>query len=210
MSAPANVLLVDDNPKYLKDALPYYGYNVRVAIDGIQALEILATEKTDFDIILLDIMMPNLDGWQTLKAIRKLEKTKYIPIIMITALSDEQKIVAGLKNGADDYITKPFVLPNLLARLEAVLRRSEWTKQAKDGSKELSFKSNAPLKTLTNRELEVLTLAAKGANNKNIAEKLVLREVTVKSHLNSIFKKLNVTSRTQAVLLSIQMDLIKN
>jgi len=204
-----NVLLVDDNPKYLKDALPYYGYNVRVAIDGIQALEILTTENVDYDIVLLDVMMPNLDGWGTLKAIRKLEKTKFTPVIMITAISEEQKVIAGLKNGADDYITKPFVLPNLLARIEAVLRRSEWLKQL-TSAKELPFKSKSKLQTLTNREKEVLTLVAKGANNKDIAEKLVLREVTVKSHLNSIFKKLSVTSRTQAVLLAMQMELIKN
>ena len=210
MSALANILLVDDNPKYLKDALPYYGYNVRVAIDGIQALEVLTTEKNKFDLVLLDIMMTNLDGWETLKSIRKLEKTKYLPVIMITAVSEEQKVIAGLKNGADDYITKPFVLPNLLARMEAVLRRSEWAKQAQNSLNQLPFKSDAPVKMLTNRELDVLTLAAKGANNKDIAEKLVLREVTVKSHLNSIFKKLGVTSRTQAVLLAMQMDLIKN
>lgn len=121
MSSPANILLVDDNPKYLKDALPYYGYNVRVAIDGLQALEILTTEKNDFDLVLLDVMMPNIDGWQTLKAIRTHNKTKYLPVIMITAVSEEQKVIAGLRNGADDYITKPFVLPNLLARMEAVL-----------------------------------------------------------------------------------------
>ena len=209
MGAPANVLLVDDNPKYLKDALPYYGYDVRVAMDGIQALEILAVEDINFDIILLDVMMPNLDGWETLKAIRKLEKTKYTPVIMITAVSEEQKVISGLNNGADDYIIKPVVLPNLLARIEAVLRRSEWSKQTV-GVSELPFKSKAQLKTLTSREKEVLTLAAKGANNKDIAEKLVLREVTVKSHLNSIFKKLNVTSRTQAVLLAMQLELIKN
>lgn len=209
MSSPANILLVDDNPKYLKDALPYYGYNVRVAIDGLQALEILTTEKNDFDLVLLDVMMPNIDGWQTLKAIRTHNKTKYLPVIMITAVSEEQKVIAGLRNGADDYITKPFVLPNLLARIEAVLRRSEWAK--KEGKKsEISFKSYEALQTLTSREREVLTLAAKGANNRDIAEKLVLKEVTVKSHLNSIFKKLNVASRTQAVLLAMQMDLIKN
>lgn len=209
MSALANILLIDDNPKYLKDALPYYGYNVRVAIDGIQALDILATEKTKFDLILLDVMMPNLDGWATLKAIRKLEKTKYVPVIMVTALSEEQKVIAGLKNGADDYITKPFVLPNLLARIEAVLRRSSWTKKSAS-LPDLSFETSPMDVSLTNREREVLTLAAKGANNKDIAEKLVLREVTVKSHLNSIFKKLNVTSRTQAVLLALQLNLIKN
>lgn len=207
MSETANVLLVDDNPKYLKDALPYYGYNVRVAIDGLQALEILTGEDTKYDIILLDVMMPNLDGWATLKAIRKHASTKYIPVIMLTAISDEQKVVAGLKIGADDYITKPFVLPNLLARMEAVLRRNEWAKEANASKR--SLKTDSTLKTLTNREREVLSLAAKGASNKDIAEKLVLREVTVKSHLNSIFKKLNVTSRTQAVLLAMQTDLIK-
>ena len=209
MSSPANILLVDDNPKYLKDALPYYGYNVRIAIDGLQALEILTTEKNDFDLVLLDVMMPNIDGWQTLKSIRSHDKTKYLPVIMITAVSEEQKVIAGLKNGADDYITKPFVLPNLLARMEAVLRRSEWAKQ-EGKSPEIRFKSHEALQTLTTREREVLTLAAKGANNRDIAEELVLREVTVKSHLNSIFKKLNVTSRTQAVLLAMQMNLIKN
>ena len=209
MSNTANVLLVDDNPKYLKDALPYYGYNVRVAIDGIQALEILTEENTNFDIILLDVMMPNMDGWATLKAIRSHSTTKHIPVIMITAVSEEQKIVAGLKIGADDYITKPFVLPNLLARMEAVLRRSKWTKESSQKNNS-HIKLGNPIKSLTNREKEVLALASKGAINKDIAEKLVLREVTVKSHLNSIFKNLNVTSRTQAVLLAMQTDLIKN
>ena len=209
MATTINVLLVDDNPKYLKDALPYYGYNVRVAMDGMQALEILATDKTKFDIILLDLMMPNYNGWQALQAIRKQEKVGHIPIIMLTAVSEEQKVISALKNGADDYITKPFVLANLLARMEAVLRRSAWSKEDTKLA-EIPIKNNPTLQMLTSREKEVLTLAAKGANNKDIAEKLVLREVTVKSHLNSVFRKLNVTSRTQAVLVAMQMDLIKN
>ncbi len=195
------VLLIDDNPKYLNDALPYYGYDVHVATDGIQALKVLASQK--FDIILLDVMMPNMNGWDTLKEIRKNLETKDIPVIMITAVNEEQKMVAGLRNGADDYIIKPFVLPNLLARMEAVLRRSR-------RNIDLPFTSDEPLKTLTSREKEVLEMAAKGANNKEIANNLVLSEVTVKSHMNSIFKKLNVTNRTQAVLMALQMNLIKN
>ena len=79
-----------------------------------------------FDLVLLDVMMPNMDGWDTLKAIRKNKKTERIPVIMITAVNEEQKVVSGLKIGADDYIVKPFILPNLLARVEAVLRRSNW------------------------------------------------------------------------------------
>ena len=66
-------------------------------------------------------MMPNMDGWDTLKAIRSNKKIKYIPVIMITAVSEDQKVVSGLRIGADDYIVKPFILPNLLARIEAVL-----------------------------------------------------------------------------------------
>lgn len=210
MSQIAKILIVDDNPKYLKDALPMYGYDVVVATDGVQALRTLAKTdmtKNPFDLILLDIMMPNMNGWDTLKSIRKNEKTKHIPVIMLTAINEEQKMVSGLKIGADDYIVKPFVLPNLLARIEAILRRSSWQKKDSQVS-ELPFGSDEPIEPLTAREIEVLTLAAQGANNQTIADKLFVKEVTVKTHLNSIFKKLKVTNRTQAVLLAMQMNLI--
>lgn len=210
MSELARILIVDDNPKYLQDALPMYGYEVVVATDGVQALRILSKtnlDKTPFDLILLDIMMPNMNGWDTLKSIRGNDKTKHIPIIMLTAINEEQKMVSGLKIGADDYIVKPFVLPNLLARVEAVLRRSAWQKTAAK-SHDLPFGSDEPVEPLTLREIEVLTLVAKGANNQAIADKLFVKEVTVKTHLNSIFKKLKVSNRTQAVLLAMQMNLI--
>lgn len=209
MSELAKILIVDDNPKYLQDALPMYGYEVKVATDGVQALKMLAkTEGSNqFDLILLDVMMPNMNGWDTLKSIRSTEKTKHIPIIMLTAVNEEQKMVSGLKIGADDYVVKPFVLPNLLARIEAVLRRASWQKNDAK-SYELPFGSDEPVEALTLREIEVLTLAAKGANNQTIAEKLFVKEVTVKTHLNSVFKKLKVTNRTQAVLLAMQMNLI--
>lgn len=210
MSELGKILIVDDNPKYLQDALPMYGYDVEVASDGVQALKILSKtdmDKNPFDLILLDVMMPNMNGWDTLKSIRNNEKTKHVPVIMLTAVSEEQKMVSGLKIGADDYIVKPFVLPNLLARIEAVLRRSSWQKsEAK--THDLPFCSDEPVETLTAREIEVLTLAARGANNQTIADKLFVKEVTVKTHLNSIFKKLKVTNRTQAVLLAIQMNII--
>lgn len=191
-----NVLIVDDNSKYLKDALPFYGYEVEVACDGIQALKVL--EKKIFDIVLLDVMMPNMDGWQTLKAIRSNEATKHLPVIMLTAVNEDQKMVAGLKNGADDYIVKPFILPNLLARMEAVLRRS--LPQTK-----YSVRKIDSLTPLTTKEKEVLEFVSKGFSNKEIADKMCVREVTVKTHLNSIFKKLKVTNRTQAVLLAKQI-----
>lgn len=192
-----SVLLVDDNSKYLKDALPFYGYEVTAANDGVQALKILSDKNKNFDIVLLDVMMPNMNGWQTLKEIRSDETTKHLPVIMLTAVNDEEKMVAGLKIGADDYIIKPFILPNLLARMEAVLRRSQWQKQPIKTDKQTTSQN-----LLTSKEKEVLEMVANGASNKQIADKMFVKEVTVKTHLNSIFKKLKVTNRTQAVLVA--------
>ncbi|MGN0018281.1 MAG: response regulator transcription factor [Candidatus Gastranaerophilaceae bacterium] len=208
MSELAKILIVDDNPKYLEDALPMYGYEIVTAVDGLQALKVLSKDSDKIDLVLLDVMMPNMNGWDTLKAIRAGEKTKMIPVIMITAVSEEQKIVSGLKIGADDYVVKPFVLPNLLARIEAVLRRSNWNKK-EIKNVDISFGSKEQAEPLTQREKEVLTMVAKGASNHDIAEKLFLKEVTVKTHMNSIFKKLKVSNRTQAVLLGMQMNLIE-
>ena len=126
---------------------------------------------------------------------------------MITAVSEDQKVVSGLRIGADDYIVKPFILPNLLARIEAVLRRCEWHKEAKS-KQEANINNNVSIDVLTPKEKEVLALVAKGASNQEIADKLFVRDVTIKTHLNSIFKKLKVTNRTQAVLLAMQMNLI--
>ena len=191
-----SVLLVDDNSKYLKDALPFYGYEVTVAFDGVQALKELANKNKKFDIVLLDVMMPNMNGWETLKEIRSNERTKHLPVIMLTAVNEDEKMVAGLKIGADDYIVKPFILPNLLARMEAVLRRSNWPQIPAKSSSETKNATDL----LTIKEKEVLEMVANGASNKQIADKMFVKEVTIKTHLNSIFKKLKVSNRTQAVL----------
>lgn len=208
MSSIAKILIIDDKPKFLADALPLYGYDVDVATDGMQGIKKLTNAKTGFDLVLLDVMMPNMDGWDTLKAIRQNKRFSEIPVIMITALNEEQKEISGLKFGADDYIVKPFILPNLLARIEALLRRSTWQKEQHSPSKDLKFVKEGEIEPLTTREREVLKYAALGDSNSKIAEKLYVREVTIKTHMNTIFKKLKVNSRTQAVLLAMQMRLI--
>ena len=208
MNGIASILVVDDNPKFLKEALPMYGYDVTTAEDGLEALKILKNKHDDFDLILLDVMMPNMDGWDTLKAIRKNPETQYIPVIMITAVSEDQKVVSGLKIGADDYIVKPFILPNLLARIEAVLRRSKWQSEQQNLKKEKHINKDVNIDALTPKEKEVLALVGKGASNQEIANELCVQDVTVKTHLNSIFKKLKVSNRTQAVLLAMEINLI--
>lgn len=207
MTALAKILIIDDNPKLMEDALPMYGYEVQSATDGLMGLKIL-DENNNFDLILLDVVMPNLDGWETLRSIRGNSKTAKIPVIMLTSITESAKQISGFKIGADDYITKPFVLPNLLVRIEALLRRSSWSKEEKN-AKALPFVKGEKLASLTDREREILSLVAKGKSNSEIAQNLFVREVTVKTHLNSIFRKLKVQNRVQAVLLAQQTGIIE-
>ncbi|MBR1616952.1 response regulator transcription factor [bacterium] len=206
MTTLGKILIIDDNSKLLCDALPMYGYEVENAPDGLVALKKLDTSQ-DYDLVLLDVVMPNLDGWETLKAIRTNPKTAQIPIIMLTSVSETNKQISGLKFGADDYIVKPYILPNLLARIEALLRRSTWNKNVVH-TNVLPFVNGEKISPLTQREIEILSLVAKGATNMQIADKLFVREVTVKTHLNSIYKKLHVENRVQAVLLAQQTNII--
>ena len=206
MSEITRILIVDDEPKLLADTLPMYGFDVNVAADGLLALKML-DEDNNYDLILLDVVMPNLDGWSTLKAIRQNNKISKIPIIMLTSVNETAKQISGLKSGADDYIVKPFILPNLLARIDALLRRSLWNKDMKE-IKSLPFIKGEKISPLTQREKEILAFVAKGATNAQIADKLSVQEVTVKTHLNSIYRKLNVDNRVQAVLLAQQTEII--
>ena len=117
------ILVVDDEVRYqrLLDAnLRTDGYEVLAASDGVEAIEIFSSKPVD--LILLDVMMPKLDGFETCQRIREYSN---VPIIMLTAKGDEKDRVRGLDLGADDYLTKPFSATELLARVRAVLRRAE-------------------------------------------------------------------------------------
>jgi two-component system, OmpR family, KDP operon response regulator KdpE len=117
------ILIVDDEPRYIRlmeANLITDNYQVLKAYDGQQAVDIVAKENPD--LVLLDIMMPVLDGFGACERIRKFSS---VPIIVVTAKGEEQDRVRGLDMGADDYITKPFSATELLARVRAVLRRSE-------------------------------------------------------------------------------------
>ena len=117
-------VLVAEDDKNIADLLQMYlekeGYAVTVASDGGQALSKFRAISPD--LVLLDLMMPVMDGWSVCKAIREESQT---PVIMLTAKSETDDKVAGLKSGADDYITKPFEMKEVLARIEAVLRRTD-------------------------------------------------------------------------------------
>jgi len=210
--AIAKILVIDDNPKYLADVLPTFGYEVQVAYDGLQGLQILTNKDHDIDLVILDVMMPNMDGFETLKIIRSKEHLEALPVIMLTAVDTEQKQIFGLKFGADDYIVKPFSLPNLLARIEAILRRVKITEKeiaSKTKAVSVHVNNDDPIVPLTQREREILECVARGCSNGEISEKLSIQEVTVKTHMNKILKKLNVSNRTQAVMVAMQMNIIQ-
>ncbi|PPA88509.1 DNA-binding response regulator [Brevibacillus laterosporus] len=116
------ILVIEDDidiQEVIKEFLLAHGFLVDTASDGIEGVTLF--NKQEFDLVVLDIMMPNLDGYQTSKIIRS---TSNVPIIMLTALEEEQDQVKGFESGIDDYITKPFSFDILIKRVEAILRRS--------------------------------------------------------------------------------------
>jgi two-component system alkaline phosphatase synthesis response regulator PhoP len=118
----ARILIVDDEPEIvrgLEDNLRFEGYATSTATDGEAALTLAAREAPD--LVILDLMMPKMSGWEVCRALRA--KGIDVPVIMLTARGAEPDRVRGLELGADDYITKPFSLRELLARVRAVLRR---------------------------------------------------------------------------------------
>jgi len=121
--ADLNILVVDDESRMrmlVKDFLHKKGYNVFEAANGEEAMEIFFS-RNDISLIILDVMMPKMDGWETCREIRKQSK---VPIIMLTAKSEEADELLGFELGVDEYVSKPFSPKILVARVDAILRRT--------------------------------------------------------------------------------------
>ncbi len=119
------ILVVDDESrirKLLKDFLGQKGYTVLEAEDGKKAIEVFEQEGNKLDLIILDVMMPNMDGWSTLRSVRQVSD---IPVIMLTARGEEHDELFGFELGVDEYISKPFSPKILVARVEALLKRTK-------------------------------------------------------------------------------------
>ena len=127
------ILVVDDESrmrKLLRDFLSAKGYQILEAEDGEKAIEVFEENKNKIKLILLDVMMPKLDGWSVL---RKIRQDSNVPVIMLTARGEEQDELFGFELGVDEYISKPFSPKILVARVEAILKRTYGdTKEIKD------------------------------------------------------------------------------
>jgi len=142
------ILLVEDDPT-LRDTLAYRlrheGYSVITAVDGPKAIE--AARKAHLNLVVLDLMLPGLDGLEVCKQLRASSGTASTPIIMLTARAEESDKILGLELGADDYVTKPFSWPELRARIRSQLRRVEQgTTDGNTSSARQGVIENAPLR----------------------------------------------------------------
>lgn len=196
-------LIVDDEERMhhlLKLQLVPHQFECIKALSGKEALTIIE-DRNDIDVVLLDVMMPDMDGWETCKIIREFSS---VPIIMLTARDHKQDIVKGLQQGADDYVTKPFDQEELLARVEAVLRRVK-------GSVKTEFKGlvweeefmevtyqGVPI-PLTPKEFELLGILLRNLNRVFSREKLIetlwgydadTEGRTIDSHMKNLREKL--------------------
>jgi DNA-binding response OmpR family regulator len=168
----SKILIVEDEPNMrlgLKDNLEFEGYEVDLAEDGEAGLQKIL--DLNFDLILLDVMMPKLSGFDVCKTIRK--KGITTPVILLTAKDQEIDKVLGLELGADDYVTKPFSLRELLARIKAVLRRGEnlnvEESKVKIGKLDVNFQNytaseNEKAVQMSHKEFEILSYLWKHRN----------------------------------------------
>ena len=212
------VLIAEDNPDLreylimnLKDT-----YNVRSAEDGRRALE--EARKSGIDIIIADIMMPEMDGFKFKESLSAIDGAEGIPFIFLTAKAEISDQLKGLGQGAVDYIVKPFDMDKLLGKIKALLslQQSQRQQRARTLEKKLSgfikmkeepkfqqmeFETFCLSKNISNREKEILLILKEGLKNDEIAQKLNISSSTVKNHISSILQKCQVKNRTQLIRL---------
>lgn len=208
---PGTVLIVDDTPDnlaLLSDALDAAGHMVLVALDGASALERIARRRPD--VILLDALMPGLDGFETCRRIKAQAAFADIPVLFMTALADSQHVLAGFSAGGSDYVTKPIKPDEVLARVAAHLRTARRLQLAHRAAPSGALEppsSRAALAAryqLTGRELEVLHWVVCGKTNRDIGAILGLSPRTVNKHLEHVYVKLGVETRTAAAAVAMR------
>lgn len=189
MNYEQHILVVDDDPLLLEQAENILSdkYRVSLANSGEQAVKYLERGESA-DIILLDILMPKMDGYETLQKIKQIEGCKDIPVIFLTSLMDSDSEIQGLSCGASDFITKPFNPKVLLARLDLRLKSSNLLDEEK--------MERLPV-PLTETEWKVAKLLAKSYSNDEICQELHYALDTVKKLVSRILNKMDIKNRKE-------------
>jgi DNA-binding NarL/FixJ family response regulator len=199
------ILVIEDEPEMRRNIaalLRFNDYEPIVTENGRAGVQAARQQKPD--LILCDVMMPELDGYGVLQALHTDPSLARIPFIFLTAKGEKDDLRSGMNLGADDYLTKPVANADLVRAIEARLRRSE-----QQASREFKpdFSSAKPLLALglTPRASEALLWLAQGKTNSDIATILGITESTVKKHVQEMFDKLGVETRSAAALRALEM-----
>ena len=186
----ASILLVEDEEhlaRGLKFNLEAEGYKTQVAGDGETALDLLLNQRSEFDLLVLDIMLPGVDGFTVAAELRK--ANLFIPLLMLTARGRPEDVLKGFAAGADDYLPKPFDLNILLARIKSLLRRREWARSMMEPALQSAESGDKPAQsspedfdvfTFSDKQVDFATLELR-ANRKIF--RLTLMEADLLRHL---------------------------
>jgi signal transduction histidine kinase/DNA-binding response OmpR family regulator len=210
----SNIMIIEDNAEllYLLNKQLSNDFNIYVSANGIEALEKLKEIAVIPDLIVTDVMMDEMDGFAFVKSIREQKRFQHIPIIFITAISEQQEKLKGLRLGAVDFVSKPFSIDELKLKIESILGLHEQQRMAlmeqafasirtnKNGvkrSQESSFYEKCRELKLSEREAEVVKYKIEKYSYREIAEKLHISRNTVSSHLDNISAKLGTVDRLE-------------
>ena len=201
---PKRLLVVDDEPKLLfavAAVLRAEGFDVTTARNGREALVQIARSVPD--LVVSDILMPQMDGFALARHLRSADHTKLVPIVFLTAKGDTRDRVEGFRTGVDAYLSKPFEPDELVAVIRSILDRVERTQAAIAhlvGSEQPDEEPLVRDEELTDAEWRVAEAIARGRSNKEIAAALNLSIRTVENHVSRILAKKNLSNRVEIAL----------
>jgi DNA-binding NarL/FixJ family response regulator len=200
------LLLIDDDPNLIllvKDYLEFRGYEVVTADNGKEALHILTQDLPDM--IICDIMMPELDGYGTIEHIRQDRRTNWIPVLFLSAKGQSQDRIKGLNLGADVYMVKPFEPEELVAQVESSLKQTNRMLEHNEGIGDDRSPIQVPASVeLTPTELKVVQLVARGLANREIAIQMNVSQRTIESHVSNMLGKTGLNNRTELARWAIE------
>lgn len=228
----AQLLLVDDEPgvrEAVKDYLEESGFSVQVASNAVDAWSLLQQNQNHPDLIISDIMMPQVSGYQFLEQLRNDPRFKALPVVFLTARGMTSDRIRGYQAGVDAYLPKPFDPDELVAMIENLLQRRATTPETSNGNVELEkiaqqiaeirgmldqrssiTQTPPPIRIdLTPREQSVLDLVAQGLMNKEIARRLETSVRNVEKYVSRLFSKTGTNSRTELVRYALEHGLAK-
>ncbi|NJM22895.1 MAG: response regulator transcription factor [Richelia sp. SL_2_1] len=221
---PFKILVVDDDlgtRLSISDYLELSGYKVMTANDGQEGL--MMVNKHHPDLIVTDIIMPQMNGYELVRRVRQKVEFRLLPVILLTARTQTQERILGYQSGCDLYLPKPFELEELAAAINNLLQRSriiqseyqlslqENLKKA-ERSSETGFSDSETTKlyeSLTNREQEVLELLTHGLSNAEIGYSLHLSPRTVEKYVSSLLRKTDTSNRAELVRFAMEHDLVE-